>query len=218
MISILVADDHAIVRAGLKALFDLVADMQVVAEAENGAKAITAYLAYRPDIVLMDLVMPDINGIQAIQAITHKDPHAHILALTSFSTDDMVFPSIKAGALGFILKESVPSKLLEAVRQVHAGNLSLPPEIARKVLAELGKPEDQTPTPDPLTAREFQVLRMMAKGMGNQEIAEALVVAPVTVRTHVSHILDKLHLANRVQATLYALREGIVSLDGDLGG
>ncbi len=213
MIRILIVDDHAIVRAGLKALFDLVDDMQVVAEAENGAKAITAYLAYRPDIVLMDLVMPELDGIQAIQAITDKDPQAHILALTSFSTDDMVFPSIKAGALGYILKDSVPSKLLDAIRQVHAGNLSLPPEIARKVLAEMGKPEDQPPTPEPLTVREFQVLRMMAQGMGNQEIADALVVAPVTIRTHVSHILDKLHLANRVQATLYALREGLVSLD-----
>ncbi len=213
MIRILIVDDHTIVRAGLKALFDLVDDMQVVAEAENGAKAITAYLAYRPDIVLMDLVMPELDGIQAIQAITDKDPQAHILALTSFSTDDMVFPSIKAGALGYILKDSVPSKLLDAIRQVHAGNLSLPPEIARKVLAEMGKPEDQPPTPEPLTVREFQVLRMMAQGMGNQEIADALVVAPVTIRTHVSHILDKLHLANRVQATLYALREGLVSLD-----
>jgi NarL family two-component system response regulator LiaR len=217
LIKILIVDDHAIVRAGLKALFDLVADMQVVAESENGAKSITAYDAYQPDIVLMDLVMPEMNGIQAIQAITDQHPQAHILALTSFSTDDMVFPAIKAGALGYILKDTVPAKLLDAIRQVHAGNLSLPPEIATKVLAELGKPEDKTPTPEPLTAREFEVLRMMAKGMGNQEIAEALVIAPVTVRTHVSRILGKLHLANRVQATLYALREGIVTLEGDGG-
>lgn len=213
MIRILIVDDHAIVRGGLKALLALVDDMEVVAEADNGADAIAAYQSHKPDIVIMDLVMPGINGIQAIETITKEDPNAHILALTSFSTDDLVFPSIKAGALGYLLKNTEPEKLLDAIRQVHAGNFSLPPEIARKVLAELGKPEDDSPTPEPLTPREVEVLRMMARGMENQEIADALVVAPVTVRTHVSRILDKLHLANRVQATLFALREGIVSLE-----
>lgn len=217
MIRILVVDDHAIVRAGLKALFALVADMDVVAEAGNGVEAIAAFEAHQPDIVLMDLVMPEMGGIQAIQAITHRHPAAQILALTSFSSDDMVFPSIKAGAVGFVLKNTAPERLLEAVRQVYSGNIMLPPEIARKVLSELGKKGNPTPTPEPLTARELEVLRMLAQGMGNQEIAAELVVAPVTVRSHVSRILGKLHLANRVQATLYALREGIVNLNGEAG-
>jgi NarL family two-component system response regulator LiaR len=144
-----------------------------------------------------------------------KQPEAKILALTSFATDDKVFPAIKAGALGYILKESDPEDLVRSIRKVNRGEPSLHPNIARKVLQEISQPAFGTPTPDPLTGREVEVLGLVAKGMSNHEIAEHLAVEEVTIRTHVSHILRKLQLANRVQATLYALREGLASLYGD---
>lgn len=211
MIKLLIVDDHVVVREGLKAMLNLIEDMQVVAEAENGLQAIAAYETYQPDVVIMDLVMPEMDGVEAIKTITEKHPKALILALTSFSTDHMVFSSIKAGAIGYLLKNTPPEELLNAIRQVQNGNFPLSPEIAKKVLNELGGHANKNPTPEPLTEREHEVLIMLATGMGNSEIAEKMVVAPVTVRTHVSRILAKLHLANRVQATLYALREGIVS-------
>jgi NarL family two-component system response regulator LiaR len=165
----------------------------------------------------MDLVMPGMDGITATSQITARQPNVGVLALTSFATDDKVFPAIKAGALGYLLKDSEPEDLVRSIRQVNRGEPSLHPNIARKVLQELSQPIKGTPTPEPLTERELEVLRLVAKGMSNQEIADQLVVEEVTVRTHVSHILSKLHLANRVQATLYALREGLASLESDQG-
>jgi two-component system, NarL family, response regulator LiaR len=138
------------------------------------------------------------------------------LVLTSFAGDDKVFPAIKAGALGYLLKDSEPADLVEAIREVHRGEPSLPPSIAQKVLKELRRPSGRPPTPDPLTDREMEVLRLVAKGLSNPEISQRLVITEATVRTHVSNILSKLHLANRVQATLYALQEGITSLDDSL--
>ena len=135
--------------------------------------------------------------------------------LTSFAGDDQVFPAIKAGALGYLLKDSEPEDLLAAIESVHRGQPSLSPVIAQKVLSELKRPSDRPPTPDPLTDREVEVIRLVAKGLGNQEIAERLVVTEATVRAHVSNILSKLHLANRTQAALYALREGLASLDNN---
>jgi NarL family two-component system response regulator LiaR len=166
----------------------------------------------------MDLVMPRMDGIEAIAKISGDHPKTRLLALTSFASDDKVFPAIKAGALGYLLKDSEPEDLVRAIRQVHRGEPSLPSDIARKVLQELSRPVDRKPTPEPLTEREVEVLGLVAKGLSNQEIADQLVIAEVTVRTHVSHILSKLHLANRVQATLYALREGLTSLEEDPGG
>lgn len=212
-IRILIVDDHTIVRSGLKALLALVDDMEIVGEAEDGLGAISQYQKLGPDVVLMDLVMPRMDGIEATRTITSIDHNAHILALTSFSTDDKVFPAIKAGALGYLLKDSEPQELLDAIRRVHHGEPSLPPEIARKVLSELGRDTQSPPTPEPLTDRELEVLRMIAQGMGNHEIASTLFVAEVTVRSHVSRVLAKLHLANRVQAALYALKEGLVRLE-----
>jgi NarL family two-component system response regulator LiaR len=136
--------------------------------------------------------------------------------LTSFASDDKVFPAIKAGALGYLLKDSEPADLVQAIHQVHRGEPSLQPSIAQKVLQELRHPATRRPTPDPLTDREMEVLRLVAKGLSNPEIAQRLTVTEATVRTHVSNILSKLHLANRVQATLYALQEGITSLDDSL--
>ncbi len=214
-IRILLVDDHAIVRKGLRALLAEIDDIEVVGEAADGQQAINQAAALQPDVILMDIVMPNMDGIEATQRITRQQPEARVLALTSFAADDKLFPAIKAGALGYLLKDSDPEDLLQAIRQVHRGEPSLHPRIARKLLHELGRPSPQPPTPEPLTRREVEVLRLVAQGQSNQQIADKLSIAEVTVRTHVSHILDKLHLANRVQATLYALREGLTTLDND---
>jgi NarL family two-component system response regulator LiaR len=212
-IRVFIADDHAIVRKGIRAVLEIVPDIDVVGEAENGREAVAAVKELQPDVILMDLVMPEMDGIEAIGHIKDHQPEARILVLTTFAGEDKIFPAIKAGALGYHLKDSSPDELGQAIREVYSGESSLHPVIARKVLQELSKPSKQPPTPDPLTPREMEVLRLVAQGLGNQEIAEELVISEATVRTHVSRILDKLHLASRTQAALYALREGIASLD-----
>jgi NarL family two-component system response regulator LiaR len=159
------------------------------------------------------MVMPKLDGIEATRQITAALPGTRVLVLTSFAADDKVFPAIKAGALGYLLKDSGPQELVQAIRQVHRGEPSLDPSIARKVLAELSGPPKEPLTPDPLTARELGILRLIAQGRSNKEIAGQLVIAEETVHTHVSNILNKLHLASRTQAALYALKEGIASLD-----
>jgi len=215
-IRVLIVDDHAIVRKGIRALLAEVEYIQVVGEASNGQEAVALAEELNPDVILMDLVMPGVDGIEAIHHIASRQEQARILVLTSFAGDDKVFPAIKAGALGYLLKDSDPADLLQAIQQVHRGEPSLHPVIASKVLQEMQRPSRRPPTPDPLTDRELQVLRLVAKGLGNQEIAEQLVVTEATVRSHVSNILSKLHLANRVQATLYALQEGLTSLGDEL--
>lgn len=216
LIRLLIVDDHAIVRRGMKALLAQIDDMAVIGEASDGAEAIAQASTLQPDVILMDLMLPNVNGIEAIRQISARHPAIAILALTSFASDDKVFPAIKAGALGYMLKNADLEELVTAIRQVHRGEPSLHPNIARKVLRELRQPQaDRTPLPEPLTARELEVLQLIAKGLSNQEIADHLVVAEPTVRTHVSRILDKLHLVNRVQATLYAMREGLTALDVD---
>jgi NarL family two-component system response regulator LiaR len=212
-IRVLIVDDHAIVRKGVSALLAEIEDVEVVGEASDGREAVSLVEALQPDVVLMDLVMPKMDGVSAISEIINQQPGARIIALTSFSTDDKVFPAIKAGALGYILKDSDPIDLIRAIKQVHRGEPSLNPRIARKVLNELNRPARGPKTPDPLTERELEVLGLVAQGLSNQEIANRLVIEEVTVRSHVSHILSKLQLANRVQATLYALREGLASID-----
>jgi NarL family two-component system response regulator LiaR len=161
----------------------------------------------------MDLVMPRMDGIEATRRITEGAGAPRILVLTSFAADDKVFPAIKAGALGYLLKDSGPEELVQAIRQVHRGEPSLEPSIARKVLLELSHPTRTELTPEPLSERELDVLRLIAQGCSNRTIADKLVISEVTVRTHVSNILGKLHLASRTQAALYALREGLASLD-----
>jgi NarL family two-component system response regulator LiaR len=215
-IGVLVVDDHAIVRKGIQALLAEYEDIEVVGEASDGLEAVAQVQSLDPDVVLMDLVMPVADGIEATRQITADEPCPRVLVLTSFAGDDKVFPAIKAGALGYLLKDSEPADLVEAIRQVYRGEPSLQPSIAQKVLRELQRPAMRPPAPDPLTDREMEVLRLVAKGMSNPEIAQQLVVTEATVRTHVSNILGKLHLANRVQATLYALHEGITSLDDGL--
>jgi two-component system, NarL family, response regulator LiaR len=212
-IRVFITDDHAIVRRGVRALLMTEPGIEVVGEASDGLEAVAGFERLQPDVALMDLVMPGIDGIEAIRRITTSHPQARILVLTSFAADDKVLPAIKAGALGYLLKDSSPEELVQAIKHVHLGQPSLHPTIARKVLAELSRPSAQPPTADPLTDRELNVLRLIARGLSNQQIADDLVISEATVRTHVSNILGKLHLASRTQAALYALREGIASLD-----
>jgi NarL family two-component system response regulator LiaR len=212
-IRVLLVDDHVILRKGIRALLSTEADIEVVGEASDGVDALAQAEALQPDVILMDLVMPNVDGIEATRQVTTQQPGVRVLVLTSFVANDKVFPAIKAGALGYILKDTGPDELVRAIRQVHRGEPTLEPEIARKVLFELAQPTKQPRTPDPLTGREMDVLRLIAQGKSNREIAEDLVLAELTVSTHVSNILGKLHLANRTQAALYALKEGLASLD-----
>jgi two-component system, NarL family, response regulator LiaR len=210
VIRILIVDDHAIVRKGLNALFSSEPEMELVGEAADGLEAVEMARTLHPDVILMDLVMEGMDGISAINAIKKENPEARILVLTSFAEDDKVFPAIKAGALGYLLKDSSPENLLEAIREVNQGLPSLHPRIALKVIGELKNPSDLPPTENPLTAREVSVLKLIAQGLTNQEIAATLVISEWTVRSHVRNILNKLHLANRTLAALYAVREGLV--------
>jgi NarL family two-component system response regulator LiaR len=212
-IRVLITDDHSIVRKGIRALLATEPDIEVVGEAGDGAEAAAQAQALHPDVILMDLVMPKVDGIEATRRILAQQPGMRILVLTSFAADDKVFPAIKAGALGYLLKDSGPEELVQAIHQVHRGEPSLEPSIARKVLLELSQPPKTPLTAEPLTEREVDVLRLVAQGRSNRDIAEELVITEMTVRTHVSNILGKLHLASRTQAALYALREGLASLD-----
>jgi len=217
-IQLLIVDDHAIVRDGIRSLLSTIKDIDVVGEAATGREALNLFNRWKPDIVLMDLVMPEMDGIQAIQAIMELHPEAKILVLTSFATDDKVFPAIKAGASGYLLKDSDSDELVRSIREVQRGESSIDPKIARKLLRELSDPPPQPPPAevDPLTERELEVLKLVARGQSNSEISKQLVISEGTVRTHVSNILGKLHLASRTQATLYALRKGLASLnDGE---
>jgi len=224
-IRVFVVDDHAIVRDGIQSLLATEPDIEWVGEATNGADAVSKVRILRPDVILMDLVMPEMDGIEAIHQIMAFQPEARILVLTSFSADDKVFPAIKAGALGYLLKDTGSEELMRAIHQVCRGESSLHPKIARMLLQEIATAQPsqniesqptfsgQSTAIDPLTERELEVLKLVARGRTNREIADQLVVAEGTIRTHVSNILDKLHLASRTQATLYALREGLASLD-----
>jgi len=212
-IRILIVDDHAIVREGQRALIDTEPGMDVVGEAKDGIEAVEMDDTLQPDVILMDLYMPRKGGIEAIEEIKTKASEARSLVLTSFSEDEKVYAAIKAGALGYLLKDSSPQEILDAIRKVHQGETSMESSIADKLMRELQRPSNLSLTEEPLTEREGEVLKLVAQGMPNQEIAERLVISERTVRTHVTNILSKLHLANRTQAALYALREGLADLD-----
>ena len=214
-IRVLIVDDHAIVREGQRALIDTEPGMVVVGEAQDGVEAVEMANRLQPDVTLMDLHMPRKEGIEAIEEIKDKNPNARLLVLTSFTEDEKVFAAIKAGASGYLLKDSSPEEILAAIRNVHQGEISMQPSIAKKLMRELQRSSELPPTEKPLTDREEEVLKLIAQGLPNQEIAEQLVISERTVRTHVTNILGKLHLANRTQAALYALREGLANLDPD---
>jgi NarL family two-component system response regulator LiaR len=212
-IRILIVDDHAVVRNGLRFMIQNNPQFELAGEAKNGEQAVRLAAQLDPDVILMDLVMEPMDGIQATTRIKAANPEARILVLTSFADDDKVFPAIKAGALGYLLKDSTPDQLEQAIYGVQRGELSLHPRIAIKVIRELNNPSSHLPpTEHPLTEREVTVLKLVAQGLSNNEIAGKLYISELTVSTHVRNILSKLHLANRTQAALYALRKGLADL------
>jgi NarL family two-component system response regulator LiaR len=214
-IRILIVDDHAVVREGLRAVLETQSDMEIVGEARDGEEAVAQALLHKPDVVIMDLVMPRLDGAEATRAILSHLPATHILVLSSFTEDDKVLKVLRSGALGFQLKESNTPELMQAIRAVSEGKTALDPSIQRKLMEQLNRGSASEPASpeDDLTERELEVLRLMAQGASNQQIARSLTLAEGTVRFHVSNILSKLHLHNRTQAVLYALQKGLASLD-----
>ncbi len=212
-IRVLIADDHPLIREGLRGLLAAEPDLELVGEAVDGLEAVEKTDQLRPDVILLDLLMPVKSGIEAIMEIKEKDPGARILVLTSFADDEQVFPALRAGALGYLLKDSSPQDLLRAIRSVYRGESSLHPAIARRLVLQFSQPAVDSSPENPLTQREVEVLKLVAEGLSNQNIADELVVSERTVGKHVGNILEKLHLANRTQAALYALREGLSTLE-----
>lgn len=218
-IKIIVVDDHPVVRKGIVAMLETESNFSVISECNNGEEAVNKYKELNPDVILMDLVMPKMDGITAIKLIKEFDDNAKILVLTSFTSNDQVFAAIEAGATGYLLKDSDPEDLVRSIEQVNLGESSLHPVIARKLLNEFTHQTSKKKNPiDELTDREKEVLRFIAQGLSNQEISDTMVVSKATVHTHVSNILSKLQLTNRTQAALFAIREGYVPFpaDGDL--
>ncbi len=212
-IGVLIVDDHPVVREGLRSFLQLQEDMEVVGEAADGVEALEKVGELVPDVVLIDLVMPRMDGITTIRQIGAISPSSRILVLTSFSEDEKVFPAIKAGAHGYLMKDIKPTELAKSIRSVYRGEPSLHPEIARKLMDQLAKGEGDAE--ERLTARETEVLLLIARGYSNKEIAAALQVSEKTVKTHVSNILQKLHLSDRTQAALYAVRQRIATDDSE---
>lgn len=209
-IRLLIADDHPVVREGLRGLLSTKPGFEVIGEAEDGQEAVLQSERLQPDVILMDLKMPRQDGVAAIKAIKAGNPEAKILILTSFTEDRQLFAALEAGALGCLLKDSSPQELIRAIRDVHQGELTLHPVVARKMLDR--RPQD-APADTPLTERELEVLKLLAQGLDNHQIGAQLVISQPTVRSHVTNILNKLNLDNRTQAALYALRHNLASLD-----
>ena len=210
MIKVLIVDDHGVVRQGLRTYLELLDDVEVIGEAENGLEAVAQVRQHQPDVVLMDLVMNEMDGVEATRQVSAISPRTKVIVLTSFADDDKVFPAIKAGATGYLLKDVSPGDLANAIRAVHAGETHLHPVITRKLVDQFASSRtDPRPAPDELTPRQLEVLNLIAQGLNNREIAQALTISEKTVKTHVSHILSKLHLVDRTQAAIYAHRHGV---------
>lgn len=206
LIRILIADDHFVVRQGLAALLVPRNGMQVVGEAATGAEAVELALTLRPDVILMDMIMPELDGAAAIARIKAQNPTARILVLTSFGEREKVAAALQAGAAGYLLKDSSPDDLFAAIRSVHRGNLVIPQELAK----ELMQPQPSAPTAGQFTARELDVLRLLVQGKSNPEIGQELFISATTVRSHMTAILTKLNVANRTQAALVAQERQLV--------
>jgi DNA-binding NarL/FixJ family response regulator len=208
VIRVVLADDHAVVRQGLRTFLDLQDDIEVVAEAADGQTAVGATLRTDPDVVLLDLVMPGLDGVGVLARLRERDARARVIVLTSFGDDDKLFAALRAGAAGYLLKDVEPSELVRAIRSAHAGQSPLSPAVATRIVEEVA--HGGAAAPGELTPRELDVLTLIARGRSNKVIARELGVAEKTVKTHVSHILGKLGLTDRTQAALYAVRQGLV--------
>jgi two-component system, NarL family, response regulator LiaR len=211
-IKVVLADDHNVVRQGTKLFLATQPDIDVVGEASNGVAAVAAVAQHQPDVVLMDLMMPQLDGIGATQQIKARFPDTEVIVLTSFVEDAQITAVIKAGAIGYLLKDVEPVELASAIRAAQRGEVHLHPEAARRLMQSIG-PREQPQTAEPLTEREIEVLRALARGESNKQIADTLIVSEKTVKAHVSNILGKLGLQSRTQAVLYALRHNMVSLN-----
>lgn len=208
-ISVILVDDHAIVRQGLRTLLELIDDIQVVGEASNGKAAIDLVDRLRPDVVLMDLVMPEMDGILATQKICALGLGTKVIVLTSFSEDEKIIPAIRAGAISFLLKDISPADLIKAIRAAYHGETHLHPDVARRLMNQVASRSAVSELVDDLTGREVEVLRLVARGMSNREIALELVISEKTVKTHISSLLSKLGLGDRTQLAIYALKKGL---------
>lgn len=206
-IRLLLVDDHALLREGIRAFLTTRPDVELVGEAQNGEEGVRLALELRPDVILMDLLMPGMDGIEATRRILAHNPSARILALTSFAADDQITLAIQAGACGYLLKESTAEQMLQAVRDVFEGRAAVHPIVLDKLFRTLQSAA--LPSPDALTGKEREVLALLAQGLSNHQIAQRLSLSEWTVRTHVRNILGKLHVQNRTQAALYALRQGL---------
>ncbi|MCL4559127.1 MAG: response regulator transcription factor [Chloroflexi bacterium] len=211
-ISVLIVDDHAIVRQGLRTLLELMEDIEVVGEAANGQAAVEMASRWKPNVILMDLVMPEMDGILATQRICDLGSGARVIALTSFSDDEKIIQAIKAGAVGFLLKDVSPSDLVEAIRATYRGETRLHPNVARRLMNHVAsRPAPPPPPSGGLTERELDVIRLVSEGMSNREIALKLVISEKTVKTHISSLLNKLCLEDRTKLAIYALKNGLVN-------
>lgn len=217
-ISVFLVDDHQVVRQGLRDFLELQDDIEVIGEAASGVEAVQYIKQLLPDVVVMDLVMPEMDGVETTRRVKAISPSTHVIVLTSFADDDKVFPAIKAGAISYLLKDVSPLELARAVRAARRGEAVLHPEVAAKLMQEFSSPRPAEQQAESLTEREMDVLRLIARGHSNREIADALVISEKTVKTHVSNILSKLHLADRTQAAIYALRQRLVPMDDPLPG
>ena len=213
-ITVLIVDDHQMVRQGVRAFLEKQPDISVVGEAVSGAEALRLAAELAPDVTLMDLVMPEMDGVETTRRLKQVSPRSQVIILTSYHDDEHIFPAIRAGALSYVLKDVSSGELVEIVRKAARGEAVMHPHVAARVMEELrGGPRAQTPFSSDLSERELETLRLIAVGLNNAEIAERLVISEHTVKRHVSNILSKLHLVDRTQAAVYAWREGVVDKD-----
>ncbi len=214
-ITVLLIDDHRVVRQGLRDFLELQGDIEVIGEAPNGETGVQLARELLPDVVLMDLVMPGMDGVETTRRVKAASPSTRVIVLTSFADDDKVFPAIKAGAISYLLKDISPEELAHAIRSAQRNEAVLHPEVATKLMQEFSASRPGEAPVDQLTPREMDVLRLVAKGMSNREIAEKLFISEKTTKTHLSNILSKLHLADRTQVAIYALRKRLVPMNDE---